>query len=77
MLISEIKQKFKGTIFEGCLQVEAGLPWLRYDIDDCGPKEQWDEYIDVVNGLKELGLELVDPYVEHDCISGGLKSGQS
>lgn len=63
-----------GTIFEGHIEVDGeGEPWLRYDIDDSDSKEQWDEYCFISEQLKAAGLELDEPCVEHDCISGGLK----
>lgn len=61
-----------GSEFEGCIFSEGGDPWLRFDIDDCGPKEQWDEYCDVLERLKRFGLSLEDSVVEHDCISGKI-----
>jgi len=54
---------------------EQGL-WLRYDTDDSDPKEQWDNYIEVVEALKEVGFEFIDPLTEHDCISGDIKETQ-
>jgi hypothetical protein len=61
-----------GSEFDGCVFMDDGKPWLRFDIDDCDPKEQWDEYCDVLDGLKRFGLTLEDAQVEHDCISGDL-----
>lgn len=35
-------------------------------------KENWSEYCDVQATLREIGFELEDPQVEHDCISGKI-----
>jgi len=70
--LDKIVSLLAGSEFEGCIFYEDGKPWLRFDIDDCGPHEQWDEYCDVQDGLKRFGLKLVDPLVEHDCISGDI-----
>lgn len=51
----------------------GGQVWLRYDTEDSDPKEQWDNYIEVVEVLRELGLVLVEPQVEHDCITGDVE----
>jgi len=72
-LNDKILSKVIGTEFESHIQFEGDKPWLRYDTDDCGPKEQWDVYCGVAESLKQIGLELVEPLVEHDCISGYLK----
>lgn len=65
---------FAGTEFEGCVNIDnEGELWLRFDIDDCGPKDQWSEYVDLQERLRSMGLELYDPQTEHDCISGGLQ----
>ena len=49
------------------------LFFLRYDTLDSDSKEQWDNYIWVVDELKDRGYEFIDPYVEHDCISGNIQ----
>lgn len=72
-MIDEMEDLFKGSFLEGHLEEQVeGILYLRYDIDDCGPKEQWDEYIEVSDELARLGLMLDDPYLEHDCISGNV-----
>lgn len=72
--LGEINELLKGSEFEKCVNVDnRGELWLRYDIDDCDPKEQWSEYCEVSEGLRRFGLELDDPLTEHDCISGGLR----
>ena len=46
--------------------------WLRYDTEDSDPKEQWSNYIEVVETLKLIGYEFDEPQVEHDCITGDI-----
>lgn len=71
--IDALRQRLEGTFLEGCVEVATdGTPWLRYDIDDCDPKDQWAEYCDVSDQLKSVGLVLEDPCIEHDCISGDV-----
>ncbi len=62
----------KGSEFEGCVFVDNGVIWLRYDTDDSDPKEQWDNFVEVQEGLRRFGLQLDEALVEHDCISGNL-----
>jgi|AntDeeMinimDraft_5_1070356.scaffolds.fasta_scaffold19856_2 hypothetical protein len=62
----------ENTPFRNCVNKDGNILWFRYDIDDCFPKEQWTEYCDVQDQLRAVGLELGDPNVEHDCISGDL-----
>ena len=47
-------------------------PWLRYDTDDSDSREQWDNYIEVLECMKKVGFILDDPQLEHDCISGDI-----
>lgn len=69
----KIKNLLIGSEFEECVSLEKeNTLALIFYIDECGPKEQWTEYIDVQERLGELGLALKDPVVEHDCISGEL-----
>ncbi len=50
-------------------ELEEG-PYFRLDTDDSDSRQQWDNYVDVSNELREHGLRLDDPYTEHDCITG-------
>lgn len=70
--LGKINELLKDSEFHDCVKVDGNTLWLRYDIDDCDPKEQWTEYCDVQERLRTFGLELGDPCVEHDCISGDL-----
>lgn len=63
---------FENSEFAGCVFGDKDGPWLRWDIDDYNSKEQNDEYYLLVDRLKDFGVVLRDPLVEHDCISGFL-----
>jgi hypothetical protein len=52
----------------------AGAVHLRYDIDDCGAKEQSAEYSDLAEALLLVGLGITDPQIEHDCITGEVEA---
>lgn len=47
--------------------------WLRWDIDDCDPKEAHTKYCELQDDLARHGYRVADPQVEHDCISGHLE----
>lgn len=72
MAISEV---LSGSEFDQCVSTQNGKPFFRMDIGECGQKEMWGEYCDIVDGLKKFGLVLVDANVEHDCISGFIECG--
>lgn len=63
---------FENSEFVGCVFDNKDGPWLRWDIDECDSKEQSNEYYLLIDRLKEFGVILRDPCVEHDCISGSL-----
>lgn len=46
--------------------------FFRRDTDDSDSKEQSDNYTEAKEDLAVHGLELSDPLVEHDCISGNV-----
>jgi hypothetical protein len=74
----KIVEDFVGTEFEDCCiyDSEEKESWLRFDIPDSDPKEQWDEYICVLEGLRKIGYDLHEPLVEHDCISGTITESE-
>lgn len=47
--------------------------YFRYDTDDNTVKENEETYFDFVEDMARVGLEFVEPYIEHDCISGEIK----
>lgn len=48
--------------------------YFRYDIWPEGTaKENWSLYCEIQDELRTHHVELVDPCIEHDCISGYLK----
>ena len=57
--------------FGEVLNDKDGL-WYKYDFDSCDSRDQWEEWIDVMEMLAAIGWRLIEPIVEHDCISGGL-----
>jgi len=63
---------FLGSEFEGCVLSDHGEAWLRWDIDDCDPKEQSAEYYFLMDRLKDFGTTITEAQIEHDCISGTL-----
>ncbi len=71
-LVDIIRASLADTIYKDCISEVDGLPYFRYDTEDSDPKEQWDNYIDVVEDLREKGFMLMDPYTEHDCITGTI-----
>mgnify|MGYP005854965209 CR=1 FL=1 len=70
--LQKVQKLVEDSAFDGCVNKDNEAVWLRYDTDDCDPKEQWSEYCDVQERLQVLGLKLIDPQLEHDCISGDL-----
>ena len=72
MDIDTIHDKLKDTCYEGCVTLVDGKPYFRFDTGDNDPDEAWDEYCIVREDLKDVGLTLEDPYVEHDCITGDI-----
>ena len=72
--MSSILQAFNDNFQYGEVHaMEDNSVFFRHDTDDSDPQEQWDNYCEVVEDLKKIGLELEDPCVEHDCINGTLK----
>lgn len=49
-----------------------GLYFRRDHYEPENPKDTWDIYLDCQEELKELGLQIDDPCVEHDCVSGNV-----
>lgn len=67
-----VLDRIKGTPYEGCVTRDSDGFYFRDDIGDQDPKEASEIFYIVVQDLADLGLELIDPMVEHDCISGGI-----
>lgn len=67
-----ISESLRGTILEGEVCIVEKALYCRHDTDDSDPKQQWDNYLDVQDQLKDIGYMLHDPQIEHDCISGDL-----
>lgn len=67
-------EEYLQSYFGSSITVEQDKdgPWLRYDTDDNDSREQWDEYLEVLECLALEGLTLSDPQLEHDCISGDI-----
>jgi len=72
MDIQTAREKLKGSSYEYCVEDDEDGAWLRVDTDDSTSKENWTEYCMIQDELREYGLTLDDPYIEHDCISGTL-----
>lgn len=74
----DLLKALEGTSLEGCLSLEdshsdvATQVYLRYDTGDSTYDDNWSEYCEMQDDLKELGWEITDVYIEHDCISGYL-----
>lgn len=49
-----------------------GKPYYRYDFSSCDSKEAWEHYTDTYEMLRSIGWEIIDPCVEHDCLTGFL-----
>lgn len=67
-----IIDKLRSIDFIGQWTVDHGEIIFRYDTGDCTPKENWDVYCDLVDDLSKAGLEIDEPHIEHDCISGNI-----
>jgi len=48
--------------------------YFRYDTGDNTTNENEDLYYDLRDELESLGWELYDVQIEHDCITGHVKS---
>jgi hypothetical protein len=70
LLLDDIRQRLRHTLYT--IDLVESQAYLRYDTEDSDSKEQWDNYIMVVEELEAVGLYLDDPYVEHDCITGTI-----
>lgn len=73
-----IQLNLKGSWMESHIEpmndpTEEGQAYFRWDYGDCDSSEQWDNYCTAVSVLAELGIEFVEPQVEHDCLTGGLR----
>lgn len=66
ILIEAFKTSYLANHFSIC---DDGL-YLRYDTDDSTAKENWTQFCDIQDELKTKGYTLIDPYIEHDCITG-------
>lgn len=49
-----------------------GKQYYRYDHEELDPKEQWTNFCETQDALREIGYELDDPQLEHDFLSGIL-----
>ncbi len=47
-------------------------PYLREDFYSTDMSEANDNYYNIVEDLRSVGLEFSDPYIEHDCITGHI-----
>ena len=46
-------------------------PCLRFDVHpEQTSKENWSVFIDIQSDLREVGFEMREPNIEHDCVSG-------
>ena len=78
-IFEQVKKMVEGTELEGCIRPlpDKSRVYLRFDIDDSDPKEQWFEYTEIKESLKRVGLRFIDEpdnvLVEHDCISGDIE----
>ena len=48
---------------------EEGM-YFRYDTDDTTTKENGEKFYEINASLREVGYDIPDPQIEHDCISG-------
>lgn len=51
---------------------KAHRPTFRLDHEELDPKEQSTHYYEVQDALRGIGLELIEPQLEHDCLTGIL-----
>ena len=73
MIKSVLKRLKQAGFGDHCLEGwEPGKFYFRYDFPDSNPDDAWDTCVDVMDSLHEVGLELNDYLLEHDCISGDL-----
>lgn len=64
-VLATVEKDWTGATIEG--------DYFRYDISPEGTeKENWSLYCDIQDDLREYGYEIIDPQIEHDCISGQL-----
>jgi len=54
-------------------EISGDPPFFRLDVFPEGTAdENWDLYCSVQEAIRAVGWKIVDPYIEHDCISGPL-----
>lgn len=58
------------TYFNNHYQIDNQGVYLRYDTCDSDSRQQSANWDFVRDELEEYGLQLDDPLIEHDCISG-------
>lgn len=72
-ILERIKNKTKDSYLFDCIEIIGDTLFFREDTVDSDAREQWDNYRMIRDDLADYGLKLVDPCVEHDCISGDLE----
>jgi hypothetical protein len=59
---------------DSSIDAHEGKLYFRHDVfPEATSKENWTRYCEIQEQLKELGWELIDPYIEHDCVSGQIE----
>lgn len=59
---------------DGDVTYNNGVPFFHYYIMPEGDtKGNYSVYTRLQEELRELGWEIVNPYIEHDCVSGELR----
>jgi len=53
---------------------ENGDLYFIYRFDSCDDDDSQEEYFDAKEMLIAMEYEFVDPYTEHDCVSGNIKA---
>lgn len=57
----------------GETSLENGEVRYRWDYSEVDAKGQWSMYVSAQEMLRARGWQLVDPYSEHDCLTGKLE----
>ena len=64
MIPKELRDLYIGEVTE-----ENGGLWYRYDFDSCCSRESWDKQCEATEELNEIGWDVKDTQLEHDCFT--------
>ena len=72
----DIMKQLKTSELEEHVSMVDGKTCISCDYDEVCPKLMWDNLCWLSDEMGQIGLEIDDPCVEHECISGFLKKAE-